>query len=227
MNMLVLSHQKERRDKTATPITFFRWIPAAIKFSSPLVFWLAPVLFFFSFILLLSCTTTLSPDEYVKWVENPKNGLRSLKNSGELHFDVQFQPSDYLWLQSGKIMEYEESKVSNQGVQHYLLKITSQTPEVDWLKSGYDRSAYQTRLYYFSYLFQNDISVLENGLAIPCAMYHLEQAQGGNYTKTFLLGFENKFPSSETAVLTIKSEYLSSLPINIKISKNNIPNLKL
>ncbi len=233
MNILEISNQKEPEDKPAAHITFFSWIPAAFKFSLMLhqrmgsVIRSRAVLLFFSVIFLLSCTPTLSSDEYVKWVEDPKNGLRSLRKSGDLQFDLQFQPADYLWLQSGKAQGYENAVESNKATQHYLLRITSQDPEIDWLKSGYDLANYQRRVYYFSYLFQNDLSISENGAVLSCILYHFEQVHGGSYTKTFLIGFENRFPASETAVLTINSEYLNSLPINIKVSKNNLPNLKI
>jgi hypothetical protein len=148
-----------------------------------------------------------------------------VKEFDDFVFDVQYQPNDFLWLQSNKKENSSRTPQINES-QQYLLKIISENINADWIKTG-STNEIQNKLYYFSYLFQNDIFIEEEGTILPCTMVHFEQGQRTSATKVFLLSFENKFPDSKTSTLVIGSRYFGSLPLRIKISKNDIPNLKL
>jgi hypothetical protein len=178
-------------------------------------------------ILMTSCSRELEKEEYVKWVKDPKNGLHTVKESGGFVFDLQFQPEDYVWLQSGG---QTERNVANQSdnIQHYLLTISLVNPELDLINNNMnDSSEKQEKLYYFSYLFQNDIQLDENGKLLPCVLFHFEKNQDLKGGRTFLLGFESSESKKREAKVVIQSEQFGSLPIRIKVNKENIPTLKI
>jgi hypothetical protein len=184
------------------------------------IVFLLPLLLFTS-----SCDNSLSEKNYVSWIEDQTNGLHVVKEFDDFVFDVQYQPNDFLWLQSNKKENSSRASQVDES-QQYLLKIVSENLNADWIKTG-SSNEIQNKLYYFSYLFQNDIFIEEEGTILPCTMVHFEQGQRTSATKIFLLSFENKFPDSKTSTLVIGSRYFGSLPLRIKISKNDIPNLKL
>jgi hypothetical protein len=158
-----------------------------------------------------------------------------LQDYSEFTFDVQYQPHDYAFILQGGIptaTDLEVFKKNNSSIQHYILKIALKGGGADIISHGVvDEMDQQQKLYYFSYRFQDDISLEENGEVIPCTLFHFERQSDLSGGRTFVLGFENaassKAPSDRNAQLVIKSPYFSSLPIKIKVSKNNIPSLVL
>jgi hypothetical protein len=98
-----------------------------------------------------------------------------------------------------------------------ILKIRPETGDEDIVRyKAASLQEIQLRKYYFSYSFQNDISLEVNGVMIPCQFLHFEQADLG-ITKTFILGFsmENIPAGIQQATLVLKSSYFGSLPIKI------------
>lgn len=179
----------------------------------------------FILILFLSCQQQLDTKDYFFWIENPENELHVIKTSNEFVFDLQYQPYEYLNI-LGRNSRNLEAKQAGQETQQFLLKISHQDSKNDWIRRGSQKEI-QGKLYYFSYLFQEDVYIEENGVVLPCKLYHFEQSQSFGVDKVFLLSFENRFPKSQSATLVINSEYFGSLPIRMKVSKSNIPKLKV
>lgn len=156
-------------------------------------------------------------------MQDYSNGLHVEREHGPFLFDVQFQPPLYLALlnnSSGEILRIDQTR---EEIQYFLLKIS--------LKDGGDLLTYdvndlaekQSRLYYYSYLFQQDIFLEDSGENIPCVLFHFEQSDL-NKSRTFLLGFEHPVKGEgEDAKLVIRSDQFGSIPIKIKISKHNLP----
>ncbi len=178
-------------------------------------------------ILISSCSKQLSKEEYIRWVQEPENGLHTIKESNGFIFDLQYQPDQYLWLQSGDKGQPDFGNKSD-NIQHYLLTISLSDPELDLINNNIEStSEKQEKLYYFSYLFQNDIQLEEDGKLFPCVLFHFEKNQVARGGRNFLLGFENKEPEENEVKVVIQSEQFGSLPIRIKINKENIPTLKI
>lgn len=181
--------------------------------------------------LCVSCTGSLSKEGYVRWVRDYSNSLHVSQKVGEFEFDVQYQPSDYLWLQKMNTDNFDERREKNAGsdaIQYYVLTVGLASKTVDFINYGVnDLPGKQRKLYYFSYQFQDDIKLEEGGKQVPCVMYHFEKPVDLRGTRTFLLGFEWADKNAQESVLVIESEQFGSLPIKIKISKANIPNLNL
>jgi hypothetical protein len=180
------------------------------------------LLFLISPILIISCSK-LDQKSYVQWVQDVDNGLHVKKEIGEFVFDIQYLPLDYMWLQ------YKNgSREDLKGLQYYALTISPKESQKDFIEGGASSEAdKQRKLYYFSYSFQSSILLEENKKQSPCVLYHFERPIDLKNGRTFMLGFEEEFPDSKEAKLVIDSQYFGSLPIKIKISKDNVPTLAL
>lgn len=162
------------------------------------------------------------------WVRDYKNGLHVKKTFSSFVFDLQYQPSDYV-----TVLKNDASPVSKGGhdtnIEYYTLKVSLTDPRRDIINFESQSGAEaQRRKYYFSYLFQEDVYVEENGKRFPCVLFHFERPEFQK-TGTFVLGFERpegSLPGTETRFV-IESPYFSSLPIKIAISKTDIPSLKI
>ncbi len=187
----------------------------------------SPIFISFFLFFAISCATKLDKKEYILWVQDPKNDLRVIKESNGFVFDLQYQPEDYLWLQVNE-QTRSLTNVQPDNIQHYLLTISLINNELDLINSNIENnSEKQEKLYYFSYLFQNDIQLEENGKLFPCVLFHFEQSPKLKNARTFVLGFENLNQETTEAKLIIQSEQFGSLPIKMKIVKEDIPTLKI
>jgi hypothetical protein len=183
-------------------------------------------------LFLFSCSRTLDRQSYVEWVRDYKNGLHVSKTFGEFTFDVQYQPQDLIFLQRVSESSTDDAMTRrNDGspIQYYLLKISAFDGQADLLTHDVaNETEKQQKLYYLSYQFQDDLFLEEKGELRPCALYHFERSSvTSRGERTFVLGFEGADRTSEEATLVIKSDVFSSLPIKIKVSKNNIPSLAI
>jgi hypothetical protein len=189
------------------------------------VFWLICLPFF------TSCQSGLSKDDYVAWIKDYDNGLHVKRTYSEFVFDLQYQPPAYIWLQRQNVpfQKLDTSEIASLSrIQHYILTVELTDNEADLISYKVkDRTEQQRRVYYFSYQFQNDIFLEENGVRLPCVLYHFERAIDLKRSRTFILGFENPNPGPWEARLVIQSDQFSSLPLKIQVSKNNIPPLTL
>jgi hypothetical protein len=176
-------------------------------------------------VTLSGCHQSLPPNEYKAWLRDPENGLHVTQTSGDFIFDIQFKPEDLMRLERAGTASAKPGEQS--GMQYYTMKIACADPSVDIVKYKVaNQAAYQQRLYYFSYLFQNDITLEENGTRYPCVLFHFENTDlSGN--RVFTLGFDTSKMLSEESMIVIESPQFGSLPVKIEIEKDNIPTLKI
>ncbi len=175
------------------------------------------------FFLFVSCSNNLEKRDYIQWIIGYDNGLHVKKAVGDFIFDLQHEPVEYQSLVRSAV-----SVTKSDDLQYYTLKVSLRDPTGDLLLYNInDVAGKQRNLYYYSYLFQNDIFLEEDSFKLPCVLFHFEQNDLLK-TRTFVLGFEN--PQKESAKetkLIIQSSQFGTLPIKIQISKHNIPTLRL
>jgi hypothetical protein len=178
---------------------------------------------FIALSLLISCGRSLSKGEYISWVQNSDNGLHVTKEVNRITFDVQFLPSDFIALQRA-VQNIGPPAKDGSPLKQLTLKI-GVADGGDIL--NYDvsnQSEQQQRLYYFSYLFQEDIYLERAGNKMPCVLNHFEKSMDSKNYRTFHLMFEDSNDDlSDEFDLVIESDRLSSLPIRFKIRIDNIP----
>ena len=189
---------------------------------------------FFLVVSLTGCSGALDREDYVRWVHDYAHELHVEKDWNDFVFDLQFTPAEYVWLQrhrenNEKNRENYEREIQKiEQSQYYKMTIRVKDSNMDFI--NHDISTMeekQRKLYYFSYTFQDDIRLEENGESLPCILYHFERSVDVKNSRTFLLGFQNPDTDSKEATLVINSEQFGSLPVKIKVSKNNTPLLAI
>lgn len=190
-----------------------------------------PACFLIFMFTLGACDSPLSREAYRQWIRDYSNKLHVTATESDFTFDLQFLPSEYVALQRGIDRTSQDSiaaeveKIS--AMQFYTLSISTRS-NIDLVNHGVSNmSEKQRNQYYYSYQFQNDITLEENGRVLPCALYHFERQPDANGATSIALGFENPDKKSEEAYVVIRSDRFSSLPVRIKVSKSNIPHVKL
>lgn len=181
-------------------------------------------------LILLGCGRSFNNEDYIRWVKDYHNGLHVNKQIGEFEFDVQYQPADYVRLQKMTTASFsDQSNGEGTGeIQYYILTIGLVDKSIDFINYDVrDMEEKQHKLYYFSYRFQDDITLLEENEVLPCVLFHFEKPVDLRGSRTFLLGFERHNKDAKEATLKITSDQFGSLPVSIKVSKVNIPDLKL
>jgi len=174
--------------------------------------------------LISSCNPKLESKEFIEWVRDYENGLHVRKTVSDFTLDLQYQPAAYLAL-----VNSDSSFLQDQKIDRYILKVRPEGVNEDIIQyKAQSSDDIQKRIYYFSYLFQNDIYLLEGGRKIPCVLLHFEPSDLSN-DRTFVLGFEKVEGGSSggESLFVVDSPFFNALPIKIKVSKDRIPPIKV
>jgi hypothetical protein len=189
-------------------------------------------------IVLHGCQpASLEPARYVKWVENEKNGLKSVKDFGDFKFSLQYKPLPYIVLKethdpntSAALVQKRSKELGS--MQYYTLTISTRDKK-ELLKShATSDQDYYDRLGYMVDEAQNDISLVEGNDTLPCRLYHFERDYGITPNAQILLGFDEPSkgnPDKERALIfdeKILGIGRIFLAVNSK-AINNIPHLQL
>ena len=182
--------------------------------------------------LMSSCSNSLDSKEYIRYVQSEKNGMHPVKLQNNIKAEVQYQPVEYVaLLRYGKDItpeQLDEVRKENDQMQVYTLTLSYLNNKADFINAGISNNQEkQRKLYYFSYSFQDHISLLEDGKELPCVLYHFEKNADLVTSRTFVLGFENSTQVPPAATLILRSPWLDEQPIEITISKTKIPSLKI
>ena len=131
----------------------------------------------------------------MKWIQDPKNGLRKKKEMGDIDFYVQYKPYEYIVCMEERTGEIADSLMKRkrtelEGVQYYDLKILLNKKEGELLKFNLSSAdQYNKRVKYFAFEMQNDIQLVEGNDTLPCVLYHFERTYDTSPSCTILLGF--------------------------------------
>lgn len=168
--------------------------------------------------ILTSCQKSLTKDEFESWIKIPGNGLRVVKKMNGVEFDVQFRPSQLTSL------ENIDSDADTFNIKQFTLKIGFPNGE-DILKYGVSNQVeLQQNLYYYSFLFQDDIYLEKNGKRFPCGLSHFEKSVDSKNYRIFHLVFDTYGDILEGNFdLVVDSDRLGSLPVHFPIDLNDIP----
>ncbi len=177
-------------------------------------------------VIIGSCSGRMSKDEYSQWIQDYDNGLHVKAIQGDFVYDVQYVPGEWKNFQTASYSGNETD--STDGLQYYTLTIGNNAEGTDLIDFGISSlEEKQRKLYYFSYLFQDDVSLVDGDELLPCVLYHFEKDASMRKSRTFVLGFERTAVVSEEVKLNINSPWLGTAPVSIHISKRNIPHLAL
>lgn len=177
-----------------------------------------------------ACTTKLNSREFQAWIADYNNGLRAKTIVDGLVFDVQYKPSSFVALDLSKNLnqDYSEVLMEADNMQYFTLTIGIENGDMDFMEYNVNSKEEQQRiLYYYSYLFQQDIKLVNGSTKLPCVLYHFERSADMKNSRTFVLAFEKPKEASKESTMRIESEIFSASPIEITVKKNNIPSLEI
>ena len=180
----------------------------------------------------VSVVDPLLPREYVGWVRNPSNGLLRDKTIDDITFSAQYKPYEYIACIEEKTEQISDSLTKRKiaeldGMEYIDLKIALKDGQQELLKYNLlSKADYETRVKYFSFGMQNDISLVENGDTIPCSLFHFERAYDVTPYCTFLLGFVKKAKkniSDETLIFPDRTFHKGI--VKLTFSKNDLDHI--
>ena len=168
---------------------------------------------------LTNCQKELPPFEYVQWVKNPNNGIRKIKQIGNVTIDLQFKPIAFIIAnenRSNKLRTsfFDKRKQELEGLQYYNLNIKIKGGDVTKYLVA-DKRAYEKRINYLSFGMKEDIVLIDGIDTLNCKLYHFERSFDLEEGRTFVLAFDQK--ESEEKTFIINTEILGTGPVKIKI----------
>lgn len=191
------------------------------------------------FLLLLfnSCKKEMQASDFVRYVNNPENGLHKIKQVDDLIVDLQYKPLEYIVSHEFRTNNIEAQAFRQraeklQGLQYYNLKLS-----ID--EKGLNPTTYniqndlelQNRLYYLSFGMKQDIRLIQGRDTLSPVLYHFERSYNLSKHRTFVLAFDEKDMEHELdKTFVLDSPDFGTGPVKIKIQKDdlqNTPSLKL
>lgn len=182
--------------------------------------------------MLFSCSgnRTLSPDDFISWVEDAENGLNVKVESEVYIFETQFEPWAYRYIkdvgrENACLSGFEEWQKENNTLLFAKLRIASKDNVTDVLKvggGGYE--AFAARQYYCSFQINQDLSIISGGDTLPCVLSGLSQTYGAAPYVDVNLMFERKDSSELTNGLTLIffDQKFSGKSVRFNFSKETI-----
>ena len=180
----------------------------------------------------------LAPRDYISWVNNPKNGLKVNEDVGDFIFCLQFEPLPYVALREqykGLTTQKEIDKMIDErkDFQYFTLAIESSDKKTDILKKDIgSKGDYYARIQYFSYMMQQDLSLVDGTETLPCMLFQFQRDYNMTPFQTFILGFPKSAKSQkiQDKVLVYQDKVLGLKKVEIKIAASDIeklPKLKI
>lgn len=162
-------------------------------------------LFFLILLVVGACSKIskkhLNAEQYMNWVENPKNGLVKVKSmNDEIEFTMQFRPIEHLILINHKKDELtskllvQEKQDIGEALQYAKFRISMKNSNERVLSYDLvDESQYTNRIAYMSFDMQNDFSLIEGQDTLSCEMFHFVR----NYDLAPYIDFSLGFKASK------------------------------
>jgi len=182
--------------------------------------------------------SSLTPVDYVKWIEDTGNGLRIEKEIGDYTFILQYKPLDYIVAMEQKSKEIKSDILSKrekalQGMDYFTLRISySDKQKKDVMASGITtEDEYFQRSNYYSEDFQDDISLLVGKDTIACGLFNNVRNYGLAPYMDFVIGFETKdyYAPAKDRLFILNDKVYGCGIIKFTISQSDIekiPSLK-
>jgi len=181
---------------------------------------------------LFASPKALTPIDYVHWVENPDNGLKQVKNIGNLRFSLQYKPVEYVIANEEKSASLDAVLVHNRkeqldGMQYFNLRYSLNNSQQNIVKAAGSIEAQQQLIYYLSYSLQQDIRLVEGNDTLPCQLFHFARNHGLTPHADFVIGFESKNEAADKRlIINEKAFNTGTVQFNIASADlNDVPKL--
>jgi len=184
--------------------------------------------------MLTSCGGSLSPIDYVHYVENPDNGLFVSSTIKGVKYTLQYQPTDYLVMLELKSFSISPENFKEQynrfkGMEHYVFHIDIKGAEALTAKSSDTAEKKNNLSEYFNFKVQKDIKLIEGSDTIPCRISECESSMGMFPYYSLVIGFPSRdYAGDREFLFTNKKIGTGEVTLLIKgKSIQNLPKLKM
>lgn len=181
------------------------------------------------FFLVISCffnacqnvdsPVSLQAEEYVKWMNDPKNGFIQKKEVNGLVYSVQKRTADYQYAIKNST-DYQDTA----GLDQYVLRIEALKTIPSLIEYGLESDVeLRERISYLSFGFKEDIKLKNDAGEVNCGVYQFIR----NYNTAPFLEFVFAFPvePKEDYTLVITDKIFNNGPLKFKFN-NHQPRLK-
>jgi hypothetical protein len=150
-------------------------------------------------VLLSACSkpTVITPENCIRFVESPGNGLKVKKEINELIFNLQYKPEDYILSKElmNKIItksELGKRRENLNGFKFFTFWVINKKGKDPVKSIASSSNEYNKMEEYLASEIQNDFSIVSGNDTLPCALAHYEKAYGLSPCVTLVLSFHDK-----------------------------------
>lgn len=167
--------------------------------------------------------------DYLKYVENPENGLRQEKKIDKLAYVLQYKPVEYMVAIEQKHPELKTEVLKKRSkemsdLQCYTLRLISADKHTDVATLGLNSDQdYTVRNTYMSFDMQNDIYMVDGSDTLSCALFQYTNNYGLAPYADFVIAFENKYQDKiQDKIVVYDDKIFGGGIIKFSISKEDI-----
>ena len=173
----------------------------------------------------------LMPVEYVRWVEDEKNGLRIRQQEGEYLYELQYQPLEYIVVLQERTGQIKASLLKEEmekrgDLQYFTLKMYSGKGK--GLLSDKELEAENKELYLLSGL-QQEMMLSQADDTLRCLLFHFESSNNLIPYDQCVLAFEKPLDNKKDILFIYRTDKYENGGVKIPIKRENInkiPKLK-
>lgn len=179
----------------------------------------------------MGCGGNLSPKEYISWAHDEAHGLRKSKTLNNIRFEVQYKPAEYIIAMESKgksiqKSQYDKRKKELEGMEYFDFRIYPPEGYASIVLYGLSHpSESQSRLNYFSFGMQQDLSLEFESGRNSCKLYHFERASDMAPHRTFVLGFPRNPDSAPDLTFVYNGQEFNTGPVKLKFEQKDLSNL--
>lgn len=180
--------------------------------------------------------SSLLPKDYVSWLKNPQNNLCKKSVFGDLTFECMYKPIEYIICMEKKKEQISKSEYNQRRKElsdmvyfEFLIKLTTGAGDILKYKMKADED-YTSRVKYFAFDMQRDLTLEIDGEVMPCSLFHFERVFDLVPYAKFSIGFvwDNKYNGKDITLVYSDKIFNNGL-IKYTYSKNefkSIPKLE-
>lgn len=195
-------------------------------------------LFIFYTCFFLSCKQKqVTPDEYLEWYKKNKKDLIIRKEIGDLWFEAEYTPIDYLILkQLNYNGEFDKDsfltiKKDKENMEYFIYRIGLKNNPVDLLNYNLtDKNEYFSRIQYYSFYFKDNIRLITDKDSLSCNLSLFERTYGLTPYLTLNIMFNKTQNIKTEKIIEYEDVIFNSGKIKILFNKKifkNIPTIKI
>ena len=142
-----------------------------------------------------SCANSeLQPTEYIKWCDDPENGLIKEQKVGDQTLTCVYTTAEYVSLKQSDPDNLNEKEISENvsglsEMEHFKLTFQRESSN-NYLKDNYTTAEeFHTRSTYMSFDIRFDLKLIQGSDTTECILNHHERTYGNTPFETILISF--------------------------------------